>query len=68
MGIYVNPNNESLKEMVNLPAFVDKSMLIAEVNRLVKTPKKFLCVTRSRRFGKTMALNMLCAYFSKGVR
>lgn len=66
MGIYVNPNNESLKISMNSPTYVDKSMLIAEVNRLVCTEKRFLCVSRSRRFGKTMALNMLCAYFSKG--
>ena len=66
MGIYVNPNNESLKFSMNSPTYVDKSMLIAEVNRLVCTEKRFLCISRSRRFGKTMAVNMLSAYFSKG--
>ena len=48
------------------PIYVDKSMLVAEINRIVKTNKRFVCVSRSRRFGKTMAGNMLCAYFSKG--
>ena len=41
-------------------------MLIVEINRIVKTNKRFVCVSRSRRFGKTMAANMLSAYFSKG--
>ncbi|MBR2058129.1 MAG: AAA family ATPase, partial [Fibrobacter sp.] len=66
MGIYVNPNNENLKIDMASPIYVDKSMLIAEINRLVKTNKRFVCVSRSRRFGKTMAGNMLSAYFSKG--
>lgn len=66
MGIYVNPNNENLKEAINSPIYIDKSMLIAEINKLVSTTKKFVCVSRARRFGKTMAGNMLSAYFSKG--
>lgn len=66
MGIYVNPNNENLKIDMASPIYVDKSMLIAEINRLVKTNKRFVCVSRSRRFGKTMAGNMLSAYFTKG--
>ena len=66
MGIYVNPNNANFNEIVNSPIYVDKSMLIAEINKLARTTKKFVCVSRSRRFGKTMAGNMLSAYFSKG--
>ena len=66
MGIYVNPNNENLKIDMASPIYVDKSMLISEINRVVKTNKRFVCVSRSRRFGKTMAGNMLSAYFSKG--
>ena len=66
MGIYVNPNNANFQEALNSPIYVDKSLLIAEINRLVCTTKKFVCVSRSRRFGKTMAGNMLSAYFSKG--
>ena len=66
MGIYVNPNNQNLITSMNSPIYVDKSMLIAEMNRLVNTEKRFVCVSRSRRFGKTMAGNMLSAYFSKG--
>ena len=66
MGIYVNPNNENLRIAMASFIYVDKSMLIAEINRLVNTEKRFVCVSRSRRFGKTMAGNMLSAYFSKG--
>ena len=66
MGLYVNPNNVNFQMALNSSIYVDKSMLIAEINRLVKTNKRFVCVSRSRRFGKTMAGNMLSAYFSKG--
>ena len=66
MGIYVNPNNANLRISLNNSIYVDKSLLIAEINRLVNTDKRFVCVSRSRRFGKTMAGNMLSAYFSKG--
>ena len=66
MGIYVNPNNVNFQEALNSPIYVDKSMLIAEINKLVKTKKKYVCVSRARRFGKSMAEDMLCAYFSKG--
>ena len=51
---------------LNSSIYVDKSMLIAEINKLVNTEKRFVCVSRSRRFGKSMTEDMLCAYFSKG--
>jgi hypothetical protein len=66
MGIYVNPNNVNFQEALDSSIYVDKSMLIAEINKLVKTKKKYVCVSRARRFGKSMAEDMLCAYFSKG--
>ncbi len=49
------------------PAFVDKSLLINEVNYQIKIRQKYLCITRPRRFGKTTNANMLGAYYSKGV-
>ena len=66
MGIYVNPVNANFRFSLNSPIYVDKTMLIAEMNRLMNTEKRFVCVSRARRFGKTMAESMLAAYFSKG--
>ncbi|MBS6755673.1 AAA family ATPase [Hungatella hathewayi] len=45
--------------------FVDKSLLIEEINKKISTKEKFICVSRSRRFGKTMALEMLASYYIK---
>ena len=66
MGIYVNPGNTAFKEAVNSMIYVDKSKLISYTNRVLNTKQKNLCVSRPRRFGKSMAADMLVAYYSKG--
>jgi len=66
MGSYLNQNNDSFIESLNSKIFVDKTKLIVITNDNLRTYDKFMCVTRPRRFGKTMALSMLNAYYSKG--
>ena len=66
MGMYLNPGNMALRQDMSGAVYVDKSLLIAETNRLANTPQRFVCVSRARRFGKTMAGTMLAAYYSKG--
>ena len=58
MGIYINKGNEGFSSVCN-SEYVDKSGLIAIVNKTLFTEQRFSCVTRSRRFGKTMAAKML---------
>ena len=65
MGLYVDPNEALLRMSVNSRIYVDKSMLIHEINKLLNTEDRFVCVSRARRFGKSMAANMLAAYYSK---
>ena len=64
MGIYINKGNEGFRRIRN-SEYVDKSGLIAIVNKTLFTEQSFSCVTRSRRFGKTMAAKMLQAYYDK---
>ena len=64
MGIYINKGNEGFQSARN-SEYVDKSELIAIVNSTLNTEKRFSCVTRSRRFGKTMAAKMLQAYYDR---
>ena len=45
--------------------FVDKSRLIVEINELVGTASQYVCITRPRRFGKTINAMMLASYYSK---
>ena len=65
MSLYLNQNNDLFEEDLNSKIFVDKSKLITAVNENIKTNRKFMCVTRPRRFGKSMALSMLNAYYSR---
>ena len=66
MGIYLNPNNENFKSMIKAPIYVDKTMMLAQTNRFIDERNKYICISRPRRFGKTIAGNMLAAYYSKG--
>ncbi len=65
MGIYLNPGNENFRIAINSKIYIDKSDLIAYTNSVLKTEQRYLCVSRPRRFGKSMTANMLAAYYSK---
>ena len=62
MGIYINKGNEGFRFSLN-GEYVDKTLLIAEINKTLCTESRYSCVTRCRRFGKSMAAKMLCAYY-----
>lgn len=66
MGIYLNRGNEKFFQAVNSEIYVDKSDLITYLNKVLRTQQKFVCVSRPRRFGKSMAADMLTAYYSRG--
>ena len=61
-----NPGNASFAEALNSKIYVDKSGLISVINHRLKTKQKYICVSRPRRFGKSLNLEMLAAYYSKG--
>ena len=62
MGVFINTGNYGFQE-TRSGKYVDKSGIISFVNSRLRTVNKFLCVTRARRFGKTMTAKMLCAYY-----
>jgi len=62
MGKYINIGNTGFLRVRN-GEYVDKSGLIAIVNRTLFTERIYSCVSRSRRFGKSIAAKMLCAYY-----
>ena len=66
MGIYLNPGNRNFWKAVRSEIYVDKTGLIAVTNKYVNTLQQYLCVSRPRRFGKSVALQMLAAYYSRG--
>ena len=62
-GTYLNPSNKGFAESLRSEIYVDKSGLISYTNRVLNTEQKYVCVSRPRRFGKTMAAKMLAAYY-----
>ena len=62
MGKYINVGNVGFQRIRN-SEYVDKSDLISIVNSTLQTERQYSCVTRCRRFGKSMAAKMLCAYY-----
>ena len=66
MGIYLNPDHTDFHIVLNTQIYVDKTELIAHTNQIINTEQRFICVSRPRRFGKSIAANMLTAYYSRG--
>ena len=66
MGIYLNPSNVNFADSANARYYVDKTMMLSVMNQFIDEKNRYICVSRPRRFGKTIAGNMLAAYYSKG--
>lgn len=67
MGIYFNSETPYTlyKNETKKPYFVDKSLLLEELFPLVEEGGNYICITRPRRFGKTVMANMVASFFSK---
>ena len=65
MGIYLNPGNEAFRESVNSQIYVDKTGMLQYLNRVMETEDKYICVSRPRRFGKSITAKMIAAYYDK---
>ena len=59
MGVYLNPGNDMFQMAINSEIYVDKTELIRITNKVLGTMQKFVCISRPRRFGKSMAAYML---------
>ena len=66
MNAYINIGNKDFQDVLN-GTYVDKSMLMAFTNSVLNTNRRYMCVTRARRFGKSLAAKMLCAYYDESV-
>ena len=64
MGTYINLGNSGFQSVRN-SEYIDKSGLIAAVNSTLNTEHRCSCVTRCRRFGKSLAAKMLNAYYDQ---
>ncbi len=66
MGTYLNPGNNAFRRILKDGTYVDKTGLIEFVNGTIDTSSSMTCFSRPRRFGKSFAAYMLCAYYSRG--
>lgn len=66
MGKYINLGSADF-EAIKRSTYVDKSMLIAYINGKLGSLSRYMCVSRARRFGKSLAAKMLCAYYDESV-
>ena len=64
MGTYINKGNSDFRDIVT-HEYVDKTQLIPLINATLNSESRYSCVTRCRRFGKSMAARMLSAYYDK---
>lgn len=64
MGKYLNPGNEGFRT-IRKSLYVDKSGMISFINGVIGTVDKLICVSKPRRFGKSFAVKMLCAYYDR---
>lgn len=64
MGNYLNPGNSGFAVVRN-DIYVDKTGMIGLLNQTIDTPRRLTCISRPRRFGKSFAAKMLCAYYDK---
>ena len=66
MGLYIDRSNSGFKSALSgTIQYVDKSGLIAHLNANIDSEQRFLCITRPRRFGKTLAAQMIAAYYNR---
>lgn len=67
MGLFLNTLSPAMlyEEIAGSKYFVDKTEFISRVAERIGTSNKYLCLTRPRRFGKTVMANMLGAFFTK---
>jgi hypothetical protein len=65
MGIYVNKGTKKFESAVNSRIYVDKTGLIEYTNSVINTEQRWICSSRPRRFGKSMTVGMLAAYYDR---
>lgn len=66
IGLDLSKNDEFYNAVKNSKIYVDKTEMLNFTNSVLGGEHRNICVSRPRRFGKSMAANMLVAYYSKG--
>lgn len=65
MGIYLNPGNEGFQSALKSQIYVDKTKILEYTNSVLDSEQRYICVSRPRRFGKSITAEMLVAYYDR---
>ena len=65
MGVFINGGISRFRQTLGSEIYVDKTDMIDFLNRVLNTEQKCICVSRPRRFGKSITANMIAAYYEK---
>ena len=63
MGLFLNPGNERFASALRSKIYIDKTGLLEYTNSVLDTEQRYICVSRPRRFGKSITADMLSAYY-----
>lgn len=66
MGNYLNQDGKKFYEITHSDIYVDKTELLTYTNSVLQTLQKYICISRPRRFGKSITASMIAAYYSRG--
>ncbi|MDE6989949.1 MAG: AAA family ATPase, partial [Lachnospiraceae bacterium] len=66
MGIYFNTGTKKFNRAINSKIYIDKTGFLAYTNSVIDTEDSYICLSRPRRFGKSITAAMLAAYYGKG--
>ncbi|MBP5502579.1 MAG: AAA family ATPase, partial [Bacteroidales bacterium] len=64
MGQFIDGGNFAFRSVINSD-FVDKSGLLKTLNKNIDSENRFMCISRPRRFGKSVAAQMAYAYYDR---
>lgn len=66
MGIYLNTGVKKFNSALQSKIYVDKTGFLEYTNSVIDTEDRYICLSRPRRFGKSITAAMLAAYYGKG--
>lgn len=66
MGIYFNTGIKKFNKAINSKIYIDKTGFLEYTNSVIDTEDSYICLSRPRRFGKSITAAMLSAYYGKG--
>ena len=65
MGYYLNPSSPRYEKLKKSKVFVDKTDIFEILNENLGKEKCFFCLSRPRRFGKSVTAQMICSYYAR---